>query len=291
MPQAQKPKPVFLLGPPGAGKTTLGRQACETLDLNFGSVAEVFDSQSPLTEAGVRQALAPQEADLLEVPWDLHRDSTALKLIRRHGFLLGLWAHPIDMQSRSGREEQLFTPSPRLKTRGGFGRTGSGCREYRTLDKTCHDVLEVVGLSQDQACEALTEWVVDIREREALPAAERAGIERWADYWKSDYPDSPANVDAMVDAMARYLLALETQGVSPRRIREVTNDLNASGLLVLGYEAPYHKHILDCFSHPPAEIEFRHRISDSVGQVTRYLRSMKGFAKFLRESGMIGSDE
>lgn len=46
---------------------------------------------------------------------------------------MALWAHPLDMQARSGHSESLFTPVKRLKTRGGFGRNGTGCREYRHL--------------------------------------------------------------------------------------------------------------------------------------------------------------
>ena len=49
-------------------------------------------------------------ADVVELPWALQRERSALALVRKSGRSLVLWAHPEDMQARAGREEPLFTP-------------------------------------------------------------------------------------------------------------------------------------------------------------------------------------
>ena len=67
---------------------------------------------------------------------------------------MALWAHPLDMQARSGHAESLFTPIKRLKTRGGFGRSGTACSQHRHLERTCEHVLLLVDLSEEVAAQA-----------------------------------------------------------------------------------------------------------------------------------------
>jgi len=87
--------------------------------------------------------IADRAVDEIEFPWELQHERKALHLARTSGVPLLLWAHPEDMQARSGRNEPLFTPVPRLKIRGGFGRNGTGCCEFRHLDRACGESLLV----------------------------------------------------------------------------------------------------------------------------------------------------
>lgn len=63
---------------------------------------------------GVYEALeelvATGGADVVSLPWAPERDARWFGLCRRSGETVALWAHPLDMQARSGRAEQLFTP-------------------------------------------------------------------------------------------------------------------------------------------------------------------------------------
>jgi hypothetical protein len=124
------PPIIFLLGPPGAGKTTLGSRACEELGLAFLDLAEADLER-------LSRVVGDTSADVIELRWALQHERRALALVRRSGTPLVLWAHPEDMQARCGRDEPLFTPVPRLKIRGGFGRNGIGYREFRHLQRAC----------------------------------------------------------------------------------------------------------------------------------------------------------
>ena len=117
----KSPSIIFLLGPPGAGKTTLGSWACKELGLEFLDLAEANLER-------LSRVVGDAAADVVELPWELQHERRALALVRKSGASLVLWAHPEDMQARSGRDEPLFTPVPRLKIRGGFGRNGTTSR-------------------------------------------------------------------------------------------------------------------------------------------------------------------
>ena len=91
---------VFLLGLPGVGKSTLGSRACKELGLEFLDLAAA-DLE------GLSRVVADRAVDVVELPWELQHERKALALARRSGVRLLLWAHPQDMQARSGRDEPL----------------------------------------------------------------------------------------------------------------------------------------------------------------------------------------
>jgi len=140
----KRPPIIFLFGPPGAGKTTLGSRACKELGLAFLDLAGADLEQ-------LSRVVRDTSADMIELPWALQHERRALTLVRRSGTPLVLWAHPEDMQARSDRDEPLFTPVPRLKIRGGFGRNGTGCREFRHLQRACGKTLMLVDLALAEA--------------------------------------------------------------------------------------------------------------------------------------------
>ena len=287
---------IFLLGPPGVGKSTLGRRACTEmglrfLDLGAATVAAtaVDDRRSDLER--LTRIVADWAADVVELPWELQHDRQALVLARKSGVPLLLWAHPEDMQARSGRDEPLFTPVPRLKIRGGFGRNGTGCREFRHLDRACGETLLLVDLPLDEAAKVVRDCIAEIREESEASPAEREGLDGWVEDWRQDHSTSTRVASVMVDAMARYLAHLRASGSSSRALSAVRSDLNAAGHLVLMYDAPKGNRILAHFDGPPWEIEFKRKFTDSPALVARYRRSLEGFARFLRKSGEVPKDD
>ena len=173
---------VFLVGPPGSGKTALGRKACAALGLRF---ADLVDDGH--TNAVLQGLAAGRGADVVALPWAPGRDARWLDLCRQSGVTVGLWAHPLDMQARSGRAEPLFTPLERLKTGGGFGRTGIGCREFRHLRRLCHYVLMIDGPEEDEAA-AFAETLTQLRNPPEGSPAEQEGLLGWIDDWRRDFP-------------------------------------------------------------------------------------------------------
>jgi ATPase family associated with various cellular activities (AAA) len=275
---------IFLLGPPGAGKTTLGSRACKELGLEFLDLAGVSVA-APVDADDLERLsrlVADRAADAIELPWHLQHERKALLLARRSGVLLCLWAHPEEMQARSGHAEPLFTPVPRLKTRGGFGRHGTGCREFRHLDRACGETLLLVDQPLEEAVQVVKECIAEIHEKYDMSPAEREGLASWEDDWRQDHNASPGVSRVIIDAMARYLGHLRAVGASPRTLSGVRSDLNAAGHLVLMYEATKGKRILEYFNGPPREFEFVRKFTDSPALVARYRRSLEGFASFLQ---------
>lgn len=282
---------IFLLGPPGVGKSALGSLACKRLGIEFIDLAATalpgpMDGDDLPDLERLSRVIIDRAADVVELPWPLQQERKALKLARRSGVPLLLWAHPMDMQARSGQDEPLFTPTKRLKTRGGFGRTGRGCREFRRLDRAIDDALILVDLPFDEAVDILTECLGEIRlECDASPA-DREGIAGWVEDWRQDHDTSPRVSEVIVDAMARYLSHLRAQGASSRRMSGVYSDLNAAGHLVLMYDPPKGKRILERFCGAPWTFEFERKFYDSPAIVARFRRNSEGFARFLEESGL-----
>jgi hypothetical protein len=76
----------------------------------------------------------------------------------------------------------------------------------------------------------------------------------WVEDWQQDFNANRQAATIIVDAMARYTLHLKSQGVSPRKLSGVYDDLNAAGMLVMMYDAPKGKNaerILSHFDAPP----------------------------------------
>ena len=284
---------VILAGPPGAGKTILGRRASEELNITFLDLSAPAPSSNDVAagRGELEAAIAGRSADVIALSWQLQQDSKVLKLARRSGELLLLWDHPLEMQARSGCTVPLFTPVGRLKTKGGFGRNGTGCREFRRLDRACTDTLLLVGASLDQAARWVSEYIEDVRKEVDLPPAEREGLDTWVEKWREDSGAGPAAARVVVDAMARFTLQLKTDGAPPRKMSGVYSDLDAAGMLVFMYDAPRkRKGVLELFAFPPWTYEFGRKFSDSPRLVARYKQNLVAFAKFLRRSGMITDD-
>ena len=236
----------------------------------------------------LRNAVQDRSAEVIALPWELQQDSKALKLARKHGELEALWAHPLEMQERSGRSELVCTPVKRLKTHGGFGREGIACREFRKIDRACDGVLMLCGVSFEESVEALVAVFEDIAAEQSEPPAVRAGIDHWVDLFRADHDASKRTSEIMVDAMARYVLHLKELGRSPRTLSGIYSDLQAAGHLVLMYDAPKGKKVLGCFRLcAPWTYEFERKFTDSPMLVKRYERSLGGFAKFLEETGLV----
>lgn len=279
---------IFLAGPPGAGKSSLGEKACQELDLQFIDLSTPainkwsFQSQKEI----LTEVITKRAADIIALPWSLQQDKGMRTFVRRSGILLLLWAHPLDMQTRSGHSESLFTPSPRIKTRGGFGRNGTGCREFRSMDRAADEVLILIDSSFDEAVDELRDFIISIKEESLDPPIIRAGLSDWVDEWQQSYNISKNIANIIVDAMAHYILHLRSQGKSPRTLSSVYSDLQAAGMLVIAYDYPKGKKapkVLELFSDPPWTIEFKRKFSDSPNAIARYERNLKGFARFLKK--------
>jgi hypothetical protein len=280
---------IFLAGPPGAGKSSLGEKACQALDLRFLdlSTRTINEKSVRSQKAILTEAIGRRSADIVALPWALQRDKGIRTWIRRSGLLLLLWAHPLDMQTRSGHSEPLFTPSRRIKTRGGFGRNGTGCLEFRSLYRAADEALILVGRSFDEAVGDLQHYVVSIREEIFESPLIRAGVSDWVDEWQQSYDIGKNIANIIVHAMARYLLHLRSEGKSQRTLSGIYSDLQAAGILVIMYDYPKGKkeaEILEFFSDPPWTIEFKRKFSDSRNAIARYERNLRGFARFLKIS-------
>ncbi len=278
---------IFLCGPPGSGKTTVGAKACQNLELRFIDLSTPEINEKPLSSQKkiCMEAINNRSADVIALPWSFQEDRSVRKLIRSLGVLLLLWAHPFDMQDRSGRSVPLFTPSPRIKTKGGFGRNGTGCREFRRLNNAADEVLLLIGRSHDEAVDDLENYILDIRQEALEPPMVRAGLRYWVDDWYEDYDVRKDIINIVVDAMARYILYLQSEGKSPRTLSGIYSDLQAAGMLVMSYDYPEKgtaSEILDLFSFPPWTIEFKRKFSDSPNAIARYERNLEGFANFLK---------
>jgi hypothetical protein len=191
------------------------------------------------------------------------------------------------MQARSGHAESLFTPVKRLRTRGGFGRSGTGCSEYRHLARACEHVLSLVDLSEKVAAQELKALVEELRSPEELSPAEREGLLGWCDNWRDDFSAEAGACEVLVDAMARFTMHLRARGSSPRTMSGVYGDLNAAGFLVMGSDAPKGKGVLNSFGSKASECAFRGKISDSPHALARFRSTWDAFGRFLRDSGML----
>lgn len=271
------PALIFLLGPPGSGKTTLGSAACSRLGLRFLDLPDDALGDPETIEAAVAAA------DVVTLPWLLQSDAAILRTARRLGTTIALWAHPETMQARA-RQPIVFTARRGLVTRGGFGRHGTSCLEFRRLERACDFTLDLDGLSEPEAVDEVAEAITDVRAARD-PAARldalRADVE---EQLREDQGrrHGPA-VKALADAIARHLFAREEAGASPRSLNAVRSDLHVAAMLVFMYEPAPGARILDRFRHgPPLVFEFRRKFTDSPALVARYEKSLQAFADWVR---------
>jgi len=271
---------IFLAGPPGSGKSSLGRRVCQDLGLEFVDVPDGEDACAQvdaIIRAGSTQVVA--------LPWPLVQDRRCLEGCRKAGEIIGLWGHPEEMQARSGRAHPLFTPVTRLKS--GFGRQGTACPEYRMLARKCEYTLLLVGMSEEESVKELRDAIEETRDQEDRSPAEVVGIDDWADYWHNGLGGSAKACEILVDAMARFVIHLRERGTSPRMISGMLSDLNAAGILVVLYEAPKPSKALACFDAEAPEFEFCRKFSDSPRAVARFVSTWKAFSSWLRSKGEI----
>lgn len=224
--QRREAEPLFfLLGPHGAGKSVVGAAACRRLGYAFVDLSapvgmegsgrcgaqeqgalprsgEAIETDIGCSEEALRDVILRNEADVVAVPCELQQDRRVRKFLRASGCTVLLWAHPEDMQVRSGRSEPLFTPVGRLKTRGGFGGSGTGCREFRSLDRTSHEYLILADETVEEAAELLAELFEGIRQEALATPSEQAGISGWVDGWVEDAATDRRVAELIVDAMA-----------------------------------------------------------------------------------------
>lgn len=260
-----QPRTVFLFGPPGTGKSALGAAACATLGLQFA-------------EAPANGEL-PQ-ADVVAVPWSRSRERALWQVARSRGYVLGLWAHPLQLVERS-HPPYLCTPSRRMSTQQGFGRTGDATLEFRLLDRQCDAVLTLLGDDLDSAIAALAQEIAEARQPVDREAESVAALESWVQDCVDDYGVKPAPVRVATRAMAQWLLVLEQQGLSPRSLNGMRSDLNAALCLVCGYETVKPSTMLDNFSSPPNTYEFSRKVSDLPAAQERYRRTLSAFGTWL----------
>jgi hypothetical protein len=281
---------IFLAGPPGAGKSILGQRVCAELGLRFVDLGERAARGTIAPRQALDQVLAEQSADVVELCWEFQLDRGALKTCRRAGTLAALWAHPQDMQARSGRVEPLFTPAiGRLSTHSGFGRLGTSCLEYRRLNRACEVVLDLVGLGEDEAAQELRELIVELRHRSSDAPAAAQRLEQWGRYWIDEFHAIPGAADVLLDAMARYLQHLERQGASPRTIMGICDDLQALGFLTFCYDTPKAANVLESLSADA--YAYARKFTDSSSAVARYEKTVAKFRRFLAAQGLVEPDE
>jgi hypothetical protein len=282
---------LFLAGPPGSGKTALGSRVCRDLGLTFLDLANAVRATTAESDSQriLNQIIDQQTVDVVELPWPLQIARGTFALCRRHGHLVGLWAHPLDMRARSSDAELLFTPSARLKTRGGFGLRGTRCAEFKRIDRACHNTRLLVGLSFEQALADLTQTIENLLRADTGLSAERQGMMVWARYWQSEIGADKEATEALVDAMSCYTWHLKSEGASPRSMSAKYDDLNALGYLVLAYEAPSGRDVLNHLSS--WSYEYKRKFSDSATIVARYQRTVDDFRRFLTQKKLVCDEE
>ncbi len=284
---------IFLAGPPGVGKTTLGRSSCQELGLSFLDLSVVGKGGEPARlreqqKQALENACTGRTHDVVALSWAQQQDPAILRQARKSGTLLLLWDHPLNMQARASRPIS-FRPGRPGKLKGGFGHRGTSCLEFRQLDRACEWRLMLIDASFDQARERLTSQIAAMREEFSWTPTEREGLGTWIEGWCHDMAADRKAAEVLADAMARHILDLRRQGAAPRRLASVFSDLQAGGLLVFGYDAPKAHDVLDCFNSAPWVDVFERKFSDSPTLVKRYRRNLRNFARFLAEERVSAS--
>lgn len=269
----------------------LGCRVCADLGLRFLDLTSVVHDagDASCSQSALHEVIRRRAADVVELSWPLQMASGTFASCRRHGWLIGLWAHPLDMQARSGHAESLFEPDPRLTTRGGFGRRGTRCLEFRRIDRACQTTLLLVGRSFEDSLAEMKATIASLLAEETGPHSDREGLSSWARDWQLDLHADKEAAWTLADAMADYARHLKATGASPRTMSSKYDDLRALGYLNLNYDAPKGGDLLNGLT--PWEYEYSRKFSDSPHMLTRYLRTVDDFCRFLRETGRVPPEE
>lgn len=277
---------VFLAGPPGAGKTSLGSRVCQELGLRF---VRLPDAAPEAGRAALAAVIRERSADVVELPWGLQLTEGVFREARQAGRLIGLWDHPLDMLARSGRSEPFITPGRNLQ-RGGYGLRGTSSPEFRRLDRGCEITLMLLRKSFDQAAAELHTRLLRLATTGGQSPVQQAGLQDWARGWQLDLDTERVAAETLADAIARYVLDLKAQGASPRSLNAVYDDLAAMAYLILAYETPRGRKVLQAVCEAPWEYEFGCKFSDSPSLVARYRRTTRDLARFLERIGLSEHD-
>jgi adenylate kinase family enzyme len=81
---------IFLAGPPGSGKSSLGKKACQKLELRFVdlSTPNIYNQSFLSQKEILTEVINKQSADVVALPWSLQQDKGMQTLARRFGVLL-----------------------------------------------------------------------------------------------------------------------------------------------------------------------------------------------------------
>ncbi len=260
--------PVFLIGPPGVGKTELGARACTALGWSFGA----FDT--------IESARA---GHLLEVAWETALLPRMIERLRKAGTTVALWDQPAKMQARASRP-YVLRPSTNIITPGSYGRRGTTCVEFRRLDRGCDVVLLIDEFSLEEAAKELSEVLVDAVADDAEQL--EALADHFFDLWREDTSAPKPAARALASAMAEFVVAREAAGASERATRGLESDLHVGGMLYFMYAGrrPTPEGVLTIFAGDAATDGglFARKINDRPAAITRYRRTLGAFAEFLR---------
>lgn len=132
--------------------------------------------------------------------------------------------------------------------------------------------------SFDEAAKELVYVLQQVRKN----STNHPGLQAWAKRWQRDHSADGHASEILADAMSRYLDHLRSQGASPRVLSGVLSDLDLYGGFLFSYESPKGKGVLSSLVSL-FEYEFSRKVSDSPPLVSRYLRTVRGFHRYLKK--------
>ena len=270
---------LFLTGPPGVGKTTLGQAAAEKLRLGFRELVLVPGEDEVASRNQLRTLLAEPHTGLIELPWELLDQRGAMSDCRSAGSLIGLWVHPDEIRERCGDAAMEFTPTGQGAKP--FGRYGTKCQEHRRLARLCHAVIEfgrheTVASATKRLIETVQEQIADLTQS----PLQREGLDETAKYWQVDFGAEPEACKLLALAMAHFLTSVRAAGASERTLSGLLSDLQALGMCVFHEDSPRGA---DVFQHLTGHgWHFKRKFNDSPNAVARFERTSQQFAEFVK---------
>ncbi len=145
----------------------------------------------------------------------------------------------------------------------------------------------LVDLSFEYSFDKLRATMAALLAEDTGRPADQEGLSSWAQYWQLDLAADKEATETLVDAIASYTRHLKSEGASPRTMSAKYDDLNALGYLVLAYDAPKGKDILNRLW--PWDYEYSRKFSDSPNNLARYKLTVDDFRRFLQEIGWASS--